>query len=196
MSETSPLQLDLDRLLRAVPAESGLTQPEQPNHEPPALQPAPRPAKRRSNPLSGALAAVSVILTILIAQLGLSIVVSEGAYELRALEVEQRDLERVERLLTQNLDKLASPQNLSDNAVRLGMVQNATPATIRLSDGAVLGALESKTSAAGENLVPNATLESMPVVDADGLLVSRSTEVPASVEPVRWEGKLPAPETR
>lgn len=190
MSETSPLKLDLDRLLKPVPEREEQQQVD------PVLKPVPRPAKRRRNPLAGALTAVSIILAILAAQLGLSIVVSEGAYELRALEVEQRDLGRVERLLTQNLDKLASPQNLSDNAVKLGMVQNSTPATIRLSDGAVLGSLETSTSAAGANLVPNSTLESMPVVDADGLLVSRGTVVPTSVKPVRWDGKLPAPETR
>lgn len=195
MSATSPLKLDLDRLLRTAPAETSPAEPGAPETAP-ALQPVPRAAKRRSNPLVGALTAVGVVLAILIAQLGLSIAVSEGAYELRALETEQRDLGRVDRLLTQNLDKLASPQNLADNAAKLGMVQNANPATIRLSDGAVLGSLESSTSAAGKNLVPNSTLESMPVVDADGLLVNRGTEVPVSLKPVRWEGKLPAPETR
>jgi hypothetical protein len=49
------------------------------------------------------------------------------------------------------------------------------------------------------NLIPNSTLESMPVVDAAGLLVSRnqlkaSTAAPAEA-PVRWKGKLPAPQT-
>lgn len=190
MSETSPMQLDLDRLLRTAPHETGAPE------ERPPLRAVPRTAERRANPLVGALASVAVVLAILIAQLGLSIVVSEGAYELRALEVEQRDLGRVEKLLTQNLDKLDSPQNLADNAAKLGMVQNATPATIRLSDGKVLGRLSSSTTAASENLVPNSTLEKMPVVDADGLLVSRGATAATSVKAVRWKGELPAPETR
>lgn len=165
----------------------------------PALRPVPREAAKpglRSRPLSGALTAVIVLLTILMVQLGLSIAVSQGAYELRSLSVEQRDLERVDRLLTQNLDKLSSPQNLAENAVKLGMVQNANPATIRLSDGKVQGSLKSSTSSADANLVPNATLDSMPVVDTEGLLVDRRTSVSSTTQPIRWEGKLPAPETR
>lgn len=160
----------------------------------------PRAARRRmASPLIGGLVAVGVILVILATQLGLSIAISQGAYEARALEIEQRDLLRVERVLTQNVDKLSSPQNLAENAAALGMVQNSRPATLRLSDGAVLGALESQTSEVRGNLVPNATLESMPVVDAEGLLVPRDSagaQQGSTEPPVRWKGKLPAPETR
>jgi hypothetical protein len=161
----------------------------------------PRAAKRRmASPLIGGLVAVGVILVILATQLGLSIAISQGAYEARALEIEQRDLARVERVLAQHVDKLSSPQNLAENAAALGMVQNSRPATLRLSDGAVLGALDSPTSEVRGNLVPNSTLESMPVVDAEGLLVPRSAVGGAQQEPidppVRWKGKLPAPETR
>lgn len=190
MNQTSPLKIDLDRLLRS-------TAPEQaPTEERPSLQPVPASAAKRRSPLLGALTAVSIVLVILMVQLGLSIAVSEGAYELRALETEQRDLGRVERLLTQNVEKLASPQNLSENAAKLGMVQNAQPASLRLSDGAILGSLEARTAAPQDNLVPNSTLATMPVVDADGLLVSRTPAAPIDQKPVRWEGKLPAPETR
>lgn len=158
-------------------------------------------ARRGLSPLLAALTAVGILLGILAAQLGLSIAVSQGAYEARALELEQRDLLRVERVLAQNVDKLSSPQNLAENAVKLGMVQNATPATLRLSDHAVLGDLQPRTSAAGENRVPNATLENLPVVDADGLLVSRNegqagaAASAATTAPVPWQGKLPAPDT-
>ncbi|WP_336650788.1 MULTISPECIES: hypothetical protein [unclassified Leucobacter] len=162
---------------------------------------APQSARRRAaSPLIGGLVAVGVILVILATQLGLSIAISQGAYEARALEIEQRDLSRVERVLSQNVDKLSSPQNLAENAAALGMVQNARPATLRLSDGAVLGALDSPTSEVRGNLVPNSTLESMPVVDAEGLLVPRDAVGGAQEQsmepPVRWKGKLPAPETR
>jgi hypothetical protein len=157
--------------------------------------------RRRINPLAGALTAVAVILATLGAQLGLSIAVSEGAYEASALETELKDLTRVERVLAQNTDKLSSPQNLADNAVKLGMVQNTTPATLRLSDGAVLGTLAGATEAVSGNVVPNATLEGLPVVDADGLLTERDSEqaaaaaAAAAAAPVAWEGPLPAPQT-
>lgn len=164
------------------------------------LAPAPR-VKRRSRPLAGAFTAVAVVLGVLCAQLALSIAVSQGAYEARALQLELRDLTRVERVLSQNADKLASPQNLAENAARLGMVQNTTPATLRLSDHAVLGTIAGGTAALTGNLVPNSTLEGLPVVDAEGLLVSRSSEqaVAAATEtataPIVWEGPLPAPQT-
>lgn len=156
---------------------------------------------RRVSPLVGALTAVGLILATLFAQLGLSIAVSDGAYEARALQVELRDLTRVERVLSQNTDKLASPQNLADNAAKLGMVQNTTPATLRLSDGAVLGTLGGPTTAVDGNSVPNATLVGLPVVDADGLLTERNPEqaeqaaAAAATAAIPWEGPLPAPQT-
>lgn len=163
------------------------------------LQPAPAPApKPKKSPVVGAIVAVCVILGIFAAQLALSILVSQGAYETRALEIEERDLGRVERVLSQNLDKLASPQNLVENAAALGMVQNVAPATMRLSDGAIQGELDSATREASPNLVPNAQLENLPVVDAKGLLTSRNApvaQVADAASAIAWQGKLPAPET-
>lgn len=162
------------------------------------LRAAPTPAKRRGSPVLGAVIAVCVLLGIFAAQLALSILVSEGAYESAALEKEQRDLGRVERVLTQNLDKLASPQNLAENAAALGMVQNIAPSTLRLSDGAIQGTLQSTTKAASPNLVANSLLSTLPVLDAQGLLTSRNAAEAAAPEQtaaVRWQGKLPAPET-
>lgn len=149
------------------------------------------------SPVVVSLVGVGVVLAIFATQLGLSIAISQGAYESRALEVEQRDLSRVERVLSQNVGKQSSPQNLAENAAALGMVQNTRPATLRLSDGAVLGTLTSVTSDPRGNIVPNATLESLPVVDAEGLLVAREAGAPAvaAEPPVRWKGALPAPNT-
>ncbi|RGE22541.1 hypothetical protein [Leucobacter sp. wl10] len=201
MNNTVPIETDRAALVgarAAVPTPSGAPPAERHLRiAPPAPSSARRPGR---SPLAGALVAVGVVLAILATQLGLSIAVSQGAYEARALESEQRDLTRVERVLSQNVDRLASPQNLAENAVALGMVQNAQPAALRLSDGAILGSLDSPTSEARGNLIPNSTLESMPVVDAAGLLVSRnqlkaSSTAPAAA-PVRWKGKLPGPETR
>lgn len=192
----STVPLDRDELLVATgaPGQPWATQP------PLRLAPAAAP-RRRATPLSGALAAVGLILGVLFAQLGLSIAVSAGAYEARALQLELRDLTRVERVLSQNVDKLASPQNLADNAVKLGMVQNTTPATLRLSDGVVLGNLEGGTAAISGNLIANSTLDGLPIVDAEGLLVDRNLEqaaaaaAGAATAAIAWEGALPAPST-
>jgi hypothetical protein len=203
----STVPLDRDELRLAVSTSSVHSQPGDPTPHSvrPDLRLAPEPApiarKRLMSPLAGALAAVGVILVTLIAQLGLSIAVSEGAYEARALQVELRDLTRVERVLSQNAAKLSSPQNLVDNAVRLGMVQNTTPATLRLSDAVVLGNLSGPTTAVAGNLVANSTLEGLPVIDANGLLSERNPEqaalaaAAANTAPISWEGPLPAPQT-
>lgn len=199
MNNTVPVEFDPVELDLVAPLGAPKTAPTERHLRlaPAAGSKAQRPGL---SPLVGALVAVGVILVILATQLGLSIAISQGAYETRALELEQRDLARVERVLSQNVDKLASPQNLAENATALGMVQNSRPATLRLSDGAVLGALESDTTEARGNLIPNSTLETMPVVDAAGLLVPRSgqaggTQADPTAAPVPWKGKLPAPET-
>ncbi|MBK0419215.1 hypothetical protein JD276_09230 [Leucobacter sp. CSA1] len=201
MSNTVPIARDLLSARRDGRQATGLPEshPDAQERHLRLARPSVRQARKRG-PLLGALVSVGLVLVILATQLGLSIAISEGAYETRALELEQRDLLRVERVLQQNVDKLASPQNLAENAAQLGMVQNSHPAALRLSDGAVLGDLTSPTEAVKGNLVPNATLESMPVVDAEGLLVTRDSARTASAEtqnqpPVRWEGKLPAPKT-
>lgn len=203
MSTTAPLDGEELAILRGRASALPATPPASPERHlrpvQPAL-PAARPGRGRS-PLMVALTSVGIVLAILATQLGLSIAVSKGAYEVRALELEQRDLSRVERVLSQNVDKLSSPQNLAENAGKLGMVQNTAPAELRLSDHKVLGSLTSKTTAVKENLVPNSALKGLPVVDADGLLVPRNsgkaaaTAKVASGAPVAWRGKLPAPDT-
>lgn len=196
MSSLSPASIDLNRLLATSGAGAPEHDEETTTRERP-LRAAPRPARRRArSPLVGALVAVGIVLVILSTQLGLSIAVSQGAYEKRALELEQRDLGRVERLLSQNVDKLSSPQNLAENAAQLGMVQNARPATLRLSDKTIMGSLETSASEAQSNLVPNSTLENMPFVDAEGLLVPRTAAATTTEAAVRWKDKLPAPQTR
>ncbi|MFT4232060.1 MAG: hypothetical protein QM606_04680 [Leucobacter sp.] len=202
MSSTVPVAIDRDAIAGLGVRRSGANAPEaRPSERHLRLAPqAPGAGRRPSrSPLVGALVAVGMVLAILATQLGLSIAVSQGAYEARALDIEQRDLARVERVLSQNVELLASPQNLAENAAALGMVQNARPAALRLSDGAILGSLESPTSEVRGNLIPNSTLESMPIVDAAGLMVSRNqlkvSGDAAAQAPVRWKGKLPAPDT-
>lgn len=159
---------------------------------------------RKGSPSRVAMAvtAMATIALILAAQLILSILTSEGAYSVSSLQTQQRDLNRVERVLSQHVEKLASPQNLAENAAQLGMVVNSTPSYLRLSDGAVLGQLGTTTRAVSANTVPNAVLANLPLVSAEGLAVEREspnggadTGISAS-KPIVWEGLLPAPQTR
>lgn len=86
-----------------------------------------------------ALATVGGLFAILVAQLLLSIVVSNGAYQISALQQEQKELARDQQSLTEQLHVLESPQHLAANAEQLGMVTNSNTAYLRLSDGVVLG---------------------------------------------------------
>lgn len=97
-------------------------------------------AQRRARPrLFYALVTVSGLFVVLIAQLLLSIAVSDGAYQIASLQQQQRELQRDAETLTEAIQVLQSPQHLAVNAVTLGMVSNSSTAYLRLSDGAVLG---------------------------------------------------------
>ena len=76
---------------------------------------------------------------IVVAQMLLSIAVTQGAYEVDAYQIAQAKLARQEQQLREDLDRVQSPQYLAANAEALGMVPNANPVYLRLSDGGVLG---------------------------------------------------------
>ena len=138
-------------------------------------------------------------------QLMLSILSQQDAYELNRLSGQQRDLNRVSRVLEQSVEALNSPQNLAENAVSLGMVQNAQPAYLRLSDGTMIGDPKVATATPQTNTVANAMLSQVPVIDEAGLTHSREAQLaavnPAADQgvatnaPIEWEGELPAPNT-
>jgi len=115
-----------------------------------------------------AVVTMSVIFGIIIAQLLLSVAVSSGAYEISGIQAQNRELTRTQQSVSQDLDRLASPQNLAVNAEALGMVNNNTPVYLRLSDGAVLGSPEAASSGAGVigggTLVANSLLTNVPLV--------------------------------
>jgi len=128
-------------------------------------------AQRRARPrFVYALVGVAGLFAIFLAQLLLSIGVSDGAYAIAKLQSQQKELARTEQALTEQLDTLGSPQNLAMNAESLGMVSNASPVYLRLSDGAVLGAATaargSSGAIAGSSLVANELLDGVPLVSA------------------------------
>ncbi|WP_348788074.1 hypothetical protein [Leifsonia sp. NPDC080035] len=132
-------------------------------------------SQRRARPRTlYAVVAISALLVIVVAQLLLSIAVSQGAYQLSSLQSKQTELQRSYQAASEDLNRLTSPQNLAANANALGMVSNSNPAYLRLSDGAVLGAPIAASGAAGTvtggqgNLVPNSQLAGVPLVTKAG----------------------------
>ena len=113
---------------------------------------------------------VTGIGVILLAQLLLSIAVADGAYQIAELQGAERGLQQQEQALTENLEVLASTQNLIANAEHLGMIASGNPVFLDLSTGAVSGnptaAGGSLTGAAG-NQIGNSLLTGSTLVDRE-----------------------------
>lgn len=170
-------------------------------------------AQRRARPRAlYAVIAVVALLVIVVAQLLLSIGISQGAYQLSSLQKEQSRLLRASQAASQDLDRLTSPQNLAANANALGMVSNSNPAYLRLSDGAVLGApipaTGGGTVTGGQgNLVPNTQLKGVPLVTqqqdvpppaashAENSARAGAASRPTVAPSVPLDGALPTPVT-
>lgn len=166
------------------------------------LAPAPdRVPRQRQRPrIVYAAVAIGGIAIIALAQLLLSIGLSDGAYQISSLQSEQKDLSRTNQALTEQLTAYSSPQNLVQNAQALGMVANGNTVYLRLSDGAVLGSPTPATAAnapisANQALVPNSLLQPEQVVAAP---VPDAASAPPTAAPdptVPWQGALPSPQT-
>ena len=144
--------------------------PEHEREHAPALRPlqiVTTRTQRKARPrIIYAFTAVTGIVVIILAQLLVSVGISQGAFEIGALQKSQVELGRTADSVSEDLIRVSSPQNLAANAEALGMVSNSTPAYLRLSDGAVLGAPSSATGsqAAAASLVPNSLLTGVPLV--------------------------------
>ncbi|WP_353809764.1 hypothetical protein [Agromyces sp. SYSU T00194] len=169
---------------RARPAERPDPRPR------PGLRPVPERDVRRGRPrLAYAIVAVSGAALIIAAQLLLSVAVTQGAYEIDALQAEQTELSRTHQQVSEELDRVESPQYLAANAEALGMVQHADPVYLRLSDGRVLGdpapAAGAQTTSS-TSLVPNSLLSGVPLV---------TEEEAAATADATPSGSAPAPTT-
>lgn len=118
----------------------------------PSLSPVARGSRRRRPKVFYAGVSVGFVLLVIVAQILLSIALQSGAYEISGLQQQVRDLGRAHQSASQDIDRLASPQNIAQSAEALGMVGNSTPAYLRLSSGATAGWVSQAT--AGATLYP------------------------------------------
>jgi hypothetical protein len=147
----------------ARPQQSPLAQPvAQPRH----IEIVTTRAQRRARPKSFyAVVAVTALVALFLGQLMMSIALSDGAYQISALQAEQKQLSRTSQALSEELSVLSSPQSLAQRAEGLGMVLNSSsPAFLRLADGAVVGTPTAATGSVGVlgasgGLVANALLD-------------------------------------
>ena len=124
-------------------------------------------SQRRARPkIAYALIATAALFVLLLAQLAISIALSDGAYKISDLQAAKTELVRDQQKFSEQRDVLSSPQNLAANAGELGMVRNSNPVYLDLATGAVHG---SPAPAAGAdeatsgNLIPNTLLEGVPL---------------------------------
>jgi len=145
----------------------------------PSAEPAPRHievvatrGQRRARPRTVyALIIVGGLFVLLLTQLLLSIGVSDGAYAIQSLQQQQKELDRTHQALTEDVDRLSSPQNLARNAQALGMVASASPSFLSL-DGTIQGTPQAKdgatTALTADTLIGNSLLAGVPLtIDAD-----------------------------
>ncbi|MDQ1548918.1 MAG: hypothetical protein QOD27_576 [Microbacteriaceae bacterium] len=141
--------------------------------------------QRRARPRAVyALVTVAGLFLILMAQLLLSIWLSDGAYRIAALQTTQTNLTRDQQTLSEQLNVLRSPQSLSARAQALGMVMSNAPAVyLRLSDGAIIGQPTQATAgnatsvSTGTSLIPNS------LIPADSALPTAGSAADAGATP-------------
>jgi hypothetical protein len=163
--------------------------------------------QRRARPkLAYAVVTVGSLFVIFAAQLLLSIVVSEGAYEISSLQQQQKELLRTQDFLSERLQVLDSTQNLTTQAAGFGMVPNSGPLALDLSSGSVYplpGSTDRFGCGGSCNLVTNSLLTGMPLVDPNAPAAGHADPAAGTAPTATQTGQtptatdaLPAPVTR
>jgi hypothetical protein len=123
-------------------------------------------------------------IAIAIFQLLLHIATSSSVYELSHLQTEKRELTTTTQILGQQVDSLASQQNLANAAEKLGMISNANPVFLRLEDQKVFGKPKAALTADGRvsrNLVPNsAMIRTSVIAEPSTTLAADATNNPSA----------------
>lgn len=148
-------------------------QPQQRPDEAPQrhLRALPAPALRRAPRLVHGVVALAGLAGIVVAQLGLSVAISEGAYRLSALQGQSTALARSEQSLAEDVAVLSSPQNVAVSADELGMLAGQPSQFLTLAGAATAGGpdglhMQAPTVDRAGMYVPNALLAEQPAAAA------------------------------
>lgn len=154
--------------------------PEREHERPRRLVALPRPSVRRAPRVAHGVVAFAGLGAIILGQLGISMVIGEGAYEIAGLQATSAQLSREQQTLQEQLDTLESPQQVATAAESLGMVQGQASQFLQLSTGTVLGG-------------PDTLHMQQPSVGADGgLLVGNELLQPTTPAPQARVAEVPA----
>jgi hypothetical protein len=175
----------------------------------------PVPAKKRSEPrlrvVYGApfrpprmpfvIFVVSLLAAGLVGLLLLNTQLQSGTFEVTKLSSQADQLRDQQELLEKQVRTLESPQNLSDRALRMGMVPNPNPVFLRLSDGRVLGVPAEGKAGTGTAMfgpgTPTGTATKPPVVKPTAKTPVKTPVKPTTpVKPPAGTTKPPAGTTK
>lgn len=130
-------------------------------------------AGRAAPRIGYAVASLVGIFAILGGQLGLSIILSDGAYQILSLERELADRSRDLDVVAEDIGHMLDPQAVASLAVAMGMVQSGDASYLRLSDQSVIG----DSTPAGANVV--SVIEVVPgeatIVEKTGVTLANTT---------------------
>ncbi|WP_238173458.1 hypothetical protein [Kribbella speibonae] len=106
---------------------------------------------------------VSLLAAGLVGLLLLNTELQSGTFNITKLSSQAGQLRDQQEQLEKQVRTLESPQNLSDRALRMGMVPNPNPVFLRLSDGRVLGVPAEGKAGAGTAMFGPGTVTTKPV---------------------------------
>jgi hypothetical protein len=100
-------------------------------------------------------------LAIAFANLVLHILTSTAVYELADLQQQKKELTTTTQIIAEEVDSLASQQNLSNSAQKLGMIANANPVFLSIEEQKVYGKPTAALNTDGRmarNLIANSVM--------------------------------------
>ena len=160
--------------------------------------------KLRPSMLAGAIFVLGIVVVYMV-QLALNMVLTQDAYYLRELKIERNSLSTEVQIIQEEVDSLASPQNLADAANQLGMVANPSSVLLDLREDRIFGEPKpvsaENAAVASANLVANSALGATSEftassIAATGFEVSVETSNPKGSEVILENGRIPASPTR
>lgn len=94
-------------------------------------------------------------------QLMLNVAIADTTYAIKDLKDQKDALVLQQQILSEQVDSLSSNQNLANTAQKMGMISNANPVFLRLSDQKVFGKPKAALNAdnrLSRNLIPSSQL--------------------------------------
>jgi cell division protein FtsB len=98
-----------------------------------------RPVRSRARKAPFVVVVLAVLAAGLVGLIIMSTVLQAQSFEAAKLDRQAASLATEQQAIARDVDRLQSPANVASRAIAIGMVPNANPAFLRLSDGKVLG---------------------------------------------------------